>query len=44
MTIDDRDDMQAQIEMLREERLYNQAQSLAMYAQTNKRWMNFNNS
>ena len=37
MTIDDRDDMQAQIEMLREERLYDRIQSLAMYAQTNKR-------
>ena len=35
--IDDRDDMQAQIEILREERLHDRAQSLAMYAQTNKR-------
>ena len=35
--IDDRDDMQVQIETLREERLHDRVQSLAMYAQTNKR-------
>ena len=34
--IDDRDDMHAQIEILREEKLHDQAQSLAMYAQTIK--------
>lgn len=34
--IDDRDNMQAQIEMFKEETLHDHVQSLIMYAQTNK--------